>query len=106
MHSTQSMNPVKEELVKLNGKFELLDELHERGQKLMELSGKCLNLYQQNKYSKVQFSKPCKWFLDAAKFGYGNKPNESINFQKLSSRNFWQITNSVLKKRRSAAPTL
>ena len=39
MHSTQSMNTVKEELVKLNGKFELLDELHEQGQKLMELSG-------------------------------------------------------------------
>ena len=62
-------------------------------------------LYQQNKYSesKVKFrqaSNHCKWVLEAAKPAYATKTN---HFQKLGSRDFWRITNSVLNKGKSSA---
>ena len=63
-------------------------------------------LHQQNKSpeSKVKFRKAsnyCKRVLKAAKSAY-----ESITFQRLGSRDFWQIGNSALNKGKSAIPPL
>ena len=60
-------------------------------------------LYQQNKSSesKVKFrqaSNRCKRVLEAAKLAYATKTKESITSQKLGSRDFWRIANSVLNK--------
>ena len=68
-------------------------------------------LYQQNKSSesKVKFrqaSNCCKRILEAAKLAYATKIKESITSQKLGSRDFWQIANSVLNKGKSAIPPL
>ena len=68
-------------------------------------------LYQIEKSSdsKVKFrqaSNRCKRVLDAAKLAYANKTKESITSQKLGSRDFWQIANSVLNKGKSAIPPL
>ena len=68
-------------------------------------------LYQQNKTpeSKVKFrqaSNCCKRVLEAAKLAYATKTKESIASQKLSSRDFWRIANSVLNKGKSAIPPL
>ena len=68
-------------------------------------------MYQQNKSSesKVKFrqvSNRCKRVLEAAKLAYANKTKESITFQKLGSRDFWRIANSVLNKGKSAIPSL
>ena len=64
-------------------------------------------LYQQNKSSesKVKFrqaSNRCKRVLEAAKLAYATKTKESITSQKLGSRDFWRIANSVLNKGKSA----
>ena len=64
-------------------------------------------LYQREKSSdsKVKFrqaSNHCKRVLEAAKLAYANKTKESITFQKLGSRDFLWIANSVLKKGKSA----
>ena len=66
-------------------------------------------LYQQNKSSesKVKFrqaSNRCKRVLEAAKLAYATKTNESITAQKLGSRDFWRIANSVLNKGKSTVP--
>ena len=66
-------------------------------------------LYQQNKpsESKVKFrqaSNHCKRVLEAAKLEYATKTKESITSQKLGSRDFWRIANSVLNKGKSAIP--
>ena len=58
-------------------------------------------LYQQNKSSesKVKFrqaSNRCKRVLEAAKLAYATKTKESITSQKVGSRDFWQIADSVL----------
>ena len=68
-------------------------------------------LYQREKSSdcKVKFrqaSNPCKRVLEAAKLVYANKTKEFITSQKLGSRDFWQIANSVLNKGKSAIPPL
>ena len=68
-------------------------------------------MYQREKSSesKVKFrqaSNRCKRVLKAAKPAYANKTKESINSQKLGSRDFWQIANSVLNKGKSAIPPL
>ena len=68
-------------------------------------------MYQKDKFSesKVKFrqaSNHCKRVLEAAKLAYANKIKESITSQKLGSRDFWQIANSVLNKGRSAIPPL
>ena len=44
--------------------------------------------------------------LEAAKLAYANKIKESITSQKLGSRDFWRIANSVLNKGKSAIPPL
>ena len=44
--------------------------------------------------------------LEAAKLAYTNKTKESITSQKLGSRDFWRIANSVLNKDKSAIPLL
>ena len=44
--------------------------------------------------------------LEAAKIAYANKTKESITSEKLGSRDFWRITNSVLNKGKSAIPPL
>ena len=64
-------------------------------------------LYQREKSSdsQVKFrqaSNHCKRVLEAAKLAYANKTKESITSQKLGSRDFWQIANSVLNKGKSA----
>ena len=59
--------------------------------------------------SKVKFrqaSNHCKRVLEAAKLAYANKTKESITSQKLGSRDFWQIANSVLNRGKSAIPPL
>ena len=53
-----------------------------------------------------QASNRCKRVLEAAKLAYANKTKESITSQKLGSRDFWRIANSVLNKDKSAAPPL
>ena len=68
-------------------------------------------LYQQNKSfeSKAKFrqaSNRRKRVLEAAKLEYANKTKESITSQKLGSRDFWRIANSVLNKGKSAIPPL
>ena len=68
-------------------------------------------LYQQNKSSefKVEFRQAnnhCERVLEAAKLAYATKTKESITSQKLGSRDFWRIANSVLKKGKSAIPPL
>ena len=68
-------------------------------------------LYQKDKSSdsKVKFrqaSNRCKSVLEAAKFAYADKTKESITSQKLDSRDFWRIANSVLNKGKSAIPPL
>ena len=67
--------------------------------------------YQQNKSSesKVKFrqaSNRCKRVLEAAKLAYPTKTKESINSQKLGSRDFWRIANSVLNKGKSVIAPL
>ena len=69
------------------------------------------HLYQREKSSdsKVKFrqaSNSCKRVLEAAKLTYANKIKESITSQKLGSRDFWRIANSVLNKGKSAIPPL
>ena len=61
-------------------------------------------LYQREKSSdsKVKF----KRVLEAAKLAYANKTKESITSQKLGSRDFWRIPNSVLRKGKSTIPLL
>ena len=51
-------------------------------------------------------SNRCKRVLEAAKLAYANKTKESITSQKLGSRDFWRIANSVLNKGKSAIPPL
>ena len=68
-------------------------------------------LYQEDKSSdsKVKFrqaSDRCKRVLEDAKLAYANKTKESITSQKLGSRDFWLIANSVLNKGKSAIPPL
>ena len=68
-------------------------------------------MYQQNKSSESkakfrQASNRCKRVLEAAKLAYATKTKVSITFQKLGSRDFWQIANSVLNKGKSAIPPL
>ena len=68
-------------------------------------------MYQTEKSSdsKVKFrqaSNRCKRVLEAAKLTYANKIKESITSQKLGSRDFWRIANSVLNKGKSAIPPL
>ena len=64
-------------------------------------------LHRQNKSSesKVRFrqaSNRCKRVLEDAKLEYATKTKESITSQKLGSRDFWRITNSVLNEGKSA----
>ena len=68
-------------------------------------------LYQREKSSdsKLKFrqaSNRCKKVLEGAKLAYANKTKESITCQKLGSRDFWRIANSVLNKGKSAIPPL
>ena len=68
-------------------------------------------MYQKNKSSdsKVKFrqaSNCCNRVLEAAKIAYANKTKESITSQKLGSRDFWRIANSVLNNGKSTIPPL
>ena len=68
-------------------------------------------LYQREKSSnfKVKFrqdSNCCKRVLEAAKLAYAIKTKDSITSQRLGSRDFWRIANSVLNKGKSALPPL
>ena len=68
-------------------------------------------MFQQNKSceSKVKFgqaSNRCKRVLEIAKIANANKTKESITSQKLGSRGFWRIANSVLSKGKSSIPPL
>ena len=47
-------------------------------------------------------SNRCKRVLEAAKLAYANKTNKSITSQKIGSRDFWRIANSVLNQGKSA----
>ena len=47
-----------------------------------------------------------KRVLEAAKLAYADKAKESITYQKLRSRDLWQIANSVLKKVKSNIASL
>ena len=66
-------------------------------------------LYQKDKSSDSrlkfrQASSRCKRVLEAARLTYANKTKGSITSQKLGSRDFWQINNSVLNKGKAAIP--
>ena len=66
-------------------------------------------LYQREKSfdSKVKFrqaSNRCKRVLEDTELAYANKTKESITSQKLGSRDFWRIANSVLNKDKSIPP--
>ena len=68
-------------------------------------------LYQKDKASdsKVKFRKAsnrCKRVPEAAKLAYANKTKEFIASQKLGSRDFWRIANSVVNKRKCAISPL
>ena len=68
-------------------------------------------MYQREKSSdsKVKFrqaSNHRERVLEAAKLAYANKTKESITSQKLGSRDFWRIANSVLNKGKSAISPL
>ena len=68
-------------------------------------------MYQREKSvdSKVKFrqaSNRCKRVLEAVKLAYADKTKESITSQKLGSRDFWRIANSVLNKGKSTIPPL
>ena len=68
-------------------------------------------LYQKDKLSESkkkfrQASNHCKKVLQAVKLAYVNKTKESITSQKVGSRDFCQIANSVLNKGKSAMPPL
>ena len=68
-------------------------------------------LDQQNKSSESkvklrQASNRCKRILEAAKLAHATKTKESITSQKLGSRDFWRIVNSVLNKSKYAIPAL
>ena len=68
-----------------------------------------LNQREKSSDSKVKFreaSNRCKRVLEAAKLAYANKTKEFITSQKLGSRDFWRIANSVLNKGKSAIPPL
>ena len=65
--------------------------------------------YPQSSESKVKFRKVsnrCKRVLEAAKLTYADKTKESTTSQKLGSRDFWQIANSVLNRGKSVTPPL
>ena len=69
------------------------------------------HLYQQNKSSESevkfrQASNHCKRVLEATKLAYATKTKESFTSQKIGSRYFWRIANSVLNKSKSAIPPL
>ena len=69
----------------------------------------CLCQKGRSSDSKVKFRKTsnrCKRVLEASKLAYANKTKESITSQKLGSRDFWRIANSVLNKGKSAIPPL
>ena len=68
-------------------------------------------LYQREKSSDsevkfIQATNHCKRVLEAAKLTYANKTKESITSQKLGSRDFRQIPDSVPNKGKSAIPPL
>ena len=68
-------------------------------------------MHQREKSSdfKVKFrqsSNHCKRILEAAKLAYADKTKESITSQKLGSRDFWRIANSVLNEGKPAIPSL
>ena len=48
-----------------------------------------------------QASNCCNMVPEAAKLHYANKTKVPITYQKLDSREFWQIANSVLNKGKS-----
>ena len=52
-----------------------------------------------------QASNRCKRVLEAVKLAYANN-TKSITSEKLGSRDFWRIANSVLDKDKSAIPPL
>ena len=62
-------------------------------------------MYLYNKYeSKVKFRQTSNCWnrvLEAAKLAYANKTNKSITSQKIGSRDFWRIANSVLNQGKS-----
>ena len=63
-------------------------------------------MYQKDKSSESsvrlrQASNCWESILEATKLAYANKTKESITFQKLGSRDFWQIANSVLNNGKS-----
>ena len=69
----------------------------------------CLYQREKSSGSKVKFrqaSNRCKRVLEAAKLAYANKTKEAIASQKLGSRDFWRIANSVFNKGKSAMPPL
>ena len=63
-----------------------------------------VSIQSDSKIKLRQASNRCKRVLEAAKLTYANKTKESITSQKLGSRDFWCIANSVLNKGKSAIP--
>lgn len=69
------------------------------------------NLYQRNKsdaYKTLfrQASNRCKRVIEQAKLLYTERTRDQISSQKLGTRDFWRIANSVLKRDKSSIPPL
>ena len=62
--------------------------------------------FSESKLKLRQANNSCKRVVKATKFAYVTKTKESITSQKLGSRDFWRIANSVLDKSKSAIPPL
>ena len=52
-----------------------------------------LNTFSESKVKFRQVNNSCKRVIEAGKFGYANKTNESASSQKLASQDFWEIGN-------------
>ena len=69
----------------------------------------CISHQNKSSESKVKFREVndcCKRVLEAAQLAYAYKTKESNTSQKLGSRDFCQIANSILSKGKSAIPHL
>ena len=54
----------------------------------------------------MQSSNHFKMVLEATKLAYATKTKETITSQKLDTRDFWRVTNSVINKSKSAISPL
>ena len=64
------------------------------------------HFFSEFKVKFMQSSNHFKMVLEATKLAYATKTKETITSQKLDSRDFWRVTNSVINKSKSAISPL